>query len=475
MSRPARATAAPGAAAPLHELARPAGAGTAPPGQGGRSAPAPQKEEEVNEFDNVVERFGTDSAKWDTLRRSHGDRALALSVADMDFPAPAAVVDAVTERARQGVYGYTDLPEDHAPAFAGWLERRHGWRIDPAHLIACHRVVQAVAVMVRIWTEPGDAVLVHSPGYAPTADTVVRNGRRLIRSPLVRTGEGPGARWEMDFDGMERALREERVRAVLLYSPHNPTGRVWTPEELRRLGELCVRHGALLISDDVHADFSGTGYLAAGRPHTFAASLSPEIARATVTFVSPMKTFNLAGLEITGVVVPDDRLRTELAEGLRAAGEHNPSFFAAVALKAAYTHGADWLDGLLAHLTDNLALTRSVLEERLPALRLTEPEGTYLAWIDCRAWSTDEDRLRRWITDEQGVAVSWGSSFGPGNEGFLRLNLATPRPLLTEALERLATAYALHPPGADGPEADGPEADGPGAAPATGTAHGEQP
>lgn len=390
-------------------------------------------------FDSVVDRSGTDAVKWDAPLAEYGPGVIPLSVADMDLPAPPAVVEAVTARARHGVYGYTELPPDYGEVVGDWFARRHGWRLDPERLIHVQRVVEAVPLLLRAWTEPGDAVLVHSPYYAPTAAAVERNGRRLVTSPLLlRNGT-----YTMDFDGMERAFRDEGVRVVLLCSPHNPTGRVWSREELTRLAELCLRHGVFVISDDVYADFTGPAFTDRGRAHTFLASLGEDIARSTVTCLSPNKTFNLAGLEISNLVVPDPELRERLRTMMAAAGMHNPSFFAATATKAAYGHGEEWLDALLAHLDGNLSRLRTFLAERMPRIRLIEPEGTCLAWLDCRAWSgADDAELTRLTAAEARVALSTGGSFGAGHEGFARVNLATPRPLLDEALRRLARVHA---------------------------------
>lgn len=420
------------------------------------------------EFDTVVDRFGTDSAKWDGARAAYGDGVIALSVADMDIPAPASVTAAVTERARSGLYGYTDLPDDHFAAVRDWLAERHGWAPDPGHLLYASRIVEAVPLMLRLWTAPGDGVLVHTPGYQPLREAVTSNGRRVVESPL-RYREG---RYEMDFDQMAAAVTEQGVTATLLCSPHNPTGRVWSRAELERFAEFAVRHDLLVVSDDVHADFTGPAFTEdrgphgrggsrphgspprgtadapplRGRPHTFLASLGKDIAARTVTATSPGKTFNLAGLEIATLIVDDPERRTRLAAALRAAGLHNPTFFAAAALRAGYREGA-WLDRLGGYLTGNLALLRDTVAEELPAVRMVEPEGTYLAWLDLsrlRAAADDaaaEAEPAETIARRAGVVLSAGSSFGAAYRDFARINLATPRPLLAEALDRLTRPH----------------------------------
>lgn len=395
------------------------------------------------DFDTVVARSGTDAAKWERPLAAHGEGIIPLSVADMDFPAPPAVVEAVAARARHGIYGYTDLPADYYPAVADWLAARHDWHIDPAQLVHVQRIVEAVPLLLRAETAPGDGVLVHTPHYAPTAAAVELNGRRLVPSPLrYDTGRG---RYEMDFAHMEQAIRKQGVRALLLCSPHNPTGRVWERGELEQLAELALKYDLLVISDDVYADFTGFDSPKAdrGRRHIFLASLGADIARATVTCVSPNKSFNLAGLEISNLHVPDPARRERLLTGMQAAGMLNPTFFAAAATLAAYRESAPWLDALLAHLEGNLATLRGTLADRMPGLRLIEPDGTCLAWLDCREWAgVDDTRLTELTSVRARVAVSAGGSYGASYAGFARLNLATPRPLLNEALDRLAGAYA---------------------------------
>ncbi|MNJ53143.1 Cystathionine beta-lyase PatB [compost metagenome] len=255
----------------------------------------------------------------------------------------------------------------------------------------------------------------------------------LVESPLqfVR------GRYEIDFEDMEQRMRQG-VKIVLLISPHNPVGRVWTRAELERIASLCVKYDALIVSDDIHADFIHEGH-----EHTVIAKLSEEAANRSIICTSPGKTFNLASLEIANIIIPNERIRERFKEGLQQAGIHNPTFFAVPALELAYTMCDDWLRALREYLTDNIAFTKSFIKERMPELTVIEPEGTYLLWVDCRAVDTTESGLKQWIEQIARVSVSFGCSFGVDGEGFIRINIATPRSVLQAALERIAAAYPL--------------------------------
>lgn len=384
-------------------------------------------------FDKVVSRFGTNSAKWDGMAQSMGSDMIALSVADMDLPAPPMVVDKVAEAARHGIYGYTDPFPPYFEAVRTWLDKAYDWQVEPEWIVFCPRIVQAVSVIIQKFTETGDRILVHTPVYQPIAKAVTLNDRILVESPL-KLADG---RYEIDFEDMERRMREG-VKMVLLISPHNPVGRVWTKDELERMAELCIRYDALIVSDDIHADFIHEGH-----EHTVIAKLSEEVANRSIICTSPGKTFNLASLEIANIIIPNDELRGVFQQGLLQAGIHNPTFFSVPALEVAYTSCDEWLTELRVYIKDNMAYARTFIADHMPELAVIEPEGTYLLWIDCTAVSCHEKDLVEWIQEKARVSVSFGSSFGPGGEGFIRVNIATPRHILQEGLERLAAAYPL--------------------------------
>lgn len=385
------------------------------------------------DFDRIISRIGTNSAKWDGMAQAHGEDMIALSVADMDLQAPPTVVDKITETARHGIYGYTDPFPPYFEAVQQWLDKAYGWQVPQDWIVFSPRIVQAVSIIIQKFTKEGDRILIHTPAYQPIAKAVAMGGRELTESPLLLVN----GRYEIDFEDMERQMKEG-VKIVLMVSPHNPTGRVWTREELERIADLCIQYDALIVSDDIHADF-----IHAGHEHTIIAKLSDEIADRSIICTSPGKTFNLASLEIANIVIPNARLRERFKDGLQQAGIHNPTFFAVPALETAYTACDDWLQELRAYITDNISFTESFIAEHMPELKVIKPEGTYLLWVDCTACSRNESDLAEWIEEKGRVSVSFGTSFGQAGEGFVRLNVATPRPLLREALERMARSYPL--------------------------------
>ncbi|MEC0240216.1 pyridoxal phosphate-dependent aminotransferase [Paenibacillus dokdonensis] len=385
-------------------------------------------------FDQIISRFGTNSAKWDGMAQSQGRDMIALSVADMDLPAPPVVVERVTEMAGHGIYGYTDPFPPYFAAVQGWLSKAYDWQVPQEWIVFCPRIVQAVSVIIQKLTEKGDRILVHTPAYQPVAKAVTLNDRQLVESQLKLVS----GRYEIDFEDMERQM-SEGVKMVMLVSPHNPTGRVWTIHELKRISELCIKYDAIIVSDDIHADF-----IHADHEHTVIAKLSDEVADRSIICTSPGKTFNLASLEIANIIIPNMQLRELFKEGLQQAGIHNPTFFSVPALEVAYTASDEWLDELRAYITDNIAYTMDFIKAQMPELKVIQPEGTYLLWVDCTACSDDESGLIEWIQEKSRVSVSYGTSFGMDGEGYIRLNVAAPRPLLQEALQRMAVHYPLH-------------------------------
>ncbi|WP_110933186.1 MalY/PatB family protein [Paenibacillus bouchesdurhonensis] len=384
-------------------------------------------------FDEVISRRGTNSAKWDGLLESMGEDMISLSVADMDLKAPPMVVEKIEAAARHGIYGYTDAFSSYYNAVQAWLDRSYHWQVPREWIVFCPRIIQAVSLIIQQFTDEGDAVLIHTPVYQPVAKAVTLNNRVLIESPLT-FNQG---HYEINFEDMELRM-QQGVKIVLLVSPHNPVGRVWTKAELERIGALCIKYDALIVSDDIHADFIHEGH-----EHTVIAKLSEEMAERSIICTSPGKTFNLASLEISNIIIPNDKVRERFMQGLRQAGIQNPTFFAVPALEIAYTACDEWLRALREYLSGNIAYTKAFIEAHMPELSVVEPEGTYLLWVDCRAVDQAENRLKQWIEQMARVSVSFGCSFGREGEGFIRINIATPRSVLKEALERIAAAYPL--------------------------------
>ncbi len=382
-------------------------------------------------FDEVINRRHTDCLKYDgaALRGKDPD-PLSLWVADMDFRTAPGITERLKEIAGRGIYGYSE-PEGNSyfKAVQSWYARRFGFQTEPGWLIRTPGIVFAIATAVRAYTEPGDAVLVQRPVYYPFSNMVEKNGRIPVNNPLVLKD----GRYEIDFEDMERKITENHVKLFLLCSPHNPVGRVWSEEELRKMADLCVSHGVVILSDEIHSDFVYRGH----RHHVLSA-LSEKYAACTVTCTAPSKTFNLAGLQISNLFIPDPVLRERFQTALQATGYGLSGVFALAGAQAAYEEGEDWLTALLSYLEDNLDFVRSFVQERMPKVQLIEPEGTYLLWLDFRALGLSGAELDQKIEKEAGVWLDGGTMFGPEGEGFQRINIACPRSILEKAMERLA-------------------------------------
>lgn len=386
----------------------------------------------TSEFDIEVDRGGTHAFKWEFRRSCKARNIIPLWVADMDFEAPEIVRKVVQERAAHGIYGYTRLPDSYYAAVEDWMLRRFRWEVRKKWMVFTPGVVPALNFAVQAFTEPGDSVIVQPPVYYPFFLAVENNGRELVHNPLkIRDG-----RWTMDLDHLS-GLIDERTRLLLLCSPHNPVGRVWTPEELKGLAEVCRRHDLIILSDEIHADL-----VLPGHKHSPLAALAPELADRIVTCTSPNKTFNIAGLQTANTIIPDKDLRKRFRHAVNSAGIELANAFGVVALTAAYTdEGEAWLLRLLDYLQGNFALLERYGADRLPDIKIYPLEGTYLAWLDGRALHPDDTKLKE-ILLKHGVWLDEGSKFGPGGNGFQRINIACPRSLLQEALDRMANALA---------------------------------
>jgi cysteine-S-conjugate beta-lyase len=383
------------------------------------------------DFDTVLDRRRTHSLKWDRCLVDFGlDDVIPMWVADMDFAAPPEVVDAIQRRAAHGAYGYASVPESFWSSAIDWLRERHRWTIDRTWLGRAPGVVPALNLCVNAFTQPGDGVLVQTPVYYPFFHAVERNGRRLIRNPLI----ADAGQYRMDLADLERRI-DERTRLLILCSPHNPVGRVWTRDELEQLGAICVRRDLLVLSDEIHMDLALPGHR-----HVPLATISPALAARTVTLLAPSKTFNVAGLNMSLVVASNPDLLARYTTEFDAAGLVIASLFGIVALEAAYRHGADWLNQLLEYLAANVEYTGRFLRERVPELRFIRPEGTYLALIDCRSLGMTERELDDFFLRTARVYFDSGAWFGEETVGFVRINLACPRATLAEALERIERA-----------------------------------
>lgn len=385
-------------------------------------------------FNTVVDRRNTDSLKYDSAaRRGRPADVLPLWVADMDFPAPPEVLGALHARVDHGIFGYSEAAgSDYFDALSGWYDTRFGWTLSPEWIVMVSGVVHGLCACIRALTDEGDAVLIQPPVYYPFSDSILANKRRLVENELLYV-EG---RYVIGLEDFERKIVENNVKLFVLCSPHNPVGRVWTREELVAMGDVCVRHGVLVVSDEIHADFVYPG----GRHHVFAA-LKPEFADISVTCTAPSKTFNLAGLQLANLLIPNAELRRRIRAEINASGYSHPNVMGLVACRAAYARCAGWVDALIAYLAENLRFTREFLAQKLPAIRLVEPEGTYLVWLDCRDLGLPDDALDQWITRRAKLWLDAGTMFGAGGEGFQRVNIACPRATLERALTQLKAAF----------------------------------
>lgn len=384
------------------------------------------------DFDTVPNRRGTNCFKYDFAREmGMPEDVLPLWVADMDFPTAPAVLERLHALAEHGILGYTGVKDAYFSAVHNWYAQRFGWETQRSWLVTTPGVVFAIAIAIRAFTQKGDAILIQQPVYYPFANKVTENDRQLVVNPLILKN----GRYEMDFADMERKIADNHVKMLLLCSPHNPVGRVWTKEELLRVGEICQKHGVLVVSDEIHADFTY-----AGHTHRVFASVKSEFADFTITCTAPSKTFNLAGLQNSNIFILNRQLRHAYKKELSACGCGGTNCMGMAACQAAYEAGADWLEQLKQYLAGNLAYVRQFLREKLPDIALIEPEGTYLVWLDLRKLGLTEQQQRQLIVQDAKLWLDTGTLFGQGGEGFERINIACPRATIEQAMQRLERA-----------------------------------
>ncbi|WP_100013210.1 PatB family C-S lyase [Lentibacillus sediminis] len=381
-------------------------------------------------FDTIHDRKNTRSVKWDMLKAVfQSDDVLPMWVADMDFKAPEAVNEALIARAKHGIYGYTVIDDEVKGAVTNWVSRRHDWQIDENWLSFSPGVVTSLHMAVQAFTEPEDKILIQTPVYTPFYSVIEGHGREVVKSPLVREDNY----YTIDFVDFEEKLRQG-VKAFILCSPHNPVGRVWKKEELEEMARLCLKHDVLILSDEIHADL-----IYPGERHIPIASLSPEISKQTITCMSPSKTFNLAGLQASYCVTEDKAKRDKLDEMLGKQGHHMLNTMGSTALEAAYLHGEAWLDELKTVLEKNRNYVIEELESRTN-LKVTRTEGTYLLWIDCRGLELDDQALNKFMVEKARVGLNKGLDYGEEGGYFMRMNIACPKALVEDGVERLITA-----------------------------------
>ena len=387
------------------------------------------------DFDNVPDRRGMGSLKVDFAEAmGHAPDELPMWVADMDFPSPPAVVEAVCDYARRGYFGYSDATDGYFDAVLGWFERRHGIAYERGWLVKTPGVVFAINNAVLAFTDPGDAVLIQTPVYYPFSMAVELNGRKLVENELVYT-PGAAPEYTIDFDGFERQIVENDVKLFVLCSPHNPVGRVWTRDELAAMGEICRRRNVTVVSDEIHCDL-----VMPGHRHTPFLAACPDMAPETVVCTAPSKTFSLAGLCTSNIFIPDDSRRRRFVHQLMRIGSNSTNILGIVACRAAYETGGEWLDQAIAYIKGNVDFACAFLAERLPQLHMVELQGTYLVWMDMSSLGMPQLELDDFVQNKAKLWLDPGSMFGGKGGQFQRFNFACPRTTVEEALCRLERA-----------------------------------
>lgn len=385
----------------------------------------------VYDFDKIINRQNTYSMKYDPITRGKPADVIPLWVADMDFSAPPCVYDAILEQAKHGVYGYFKLGKDYFNVIQNWFVRQHGWQVEPEWLVTTPGVVNAIHVAILAFTKPGDSIIIQQPVYYPFMSAVTSTKRNLVVNELTLKN----GRYEIDFDDFEQKIIDNGVKIFVLCNPHNPVGRVFTCEELMRLGNICLRHGVIVIADEIHQDF-----IYNGQKHLVFADLSPDFAGITVTCTAPTKTFNLASLPVANIFISNKILREKFVQEYDKFGVSQIGVMEISACVAAYTRGDEWLSELLCYLSKNMSFIDEFLKERLPEIKLIKPEGTYLAWLDFRSLGLSDNALDDMTTNKAKLWLHRGTTFGAGGKGFMRLNAACPHSVLQQALEQLESA-----------------------------------
>ena len=381
------------------------------------------------DFDRIIDRKNTRCLKYDfAVKRGMPEDVLPLWVADMDFETSSYIEDALTERVKEGIFGYSDVQTPYFEIIRDWMIRHHDWKPQEKWLIKTPGVVFALAMAVKAYTDPGDKVLLQQPVYYPFSEVITDNGREVVSNDLVLTEEGT---YKIDFADFEQKIIANGIKLFLLCSPHNPVGRVWTREELETIGDICVKHGVTVVSDEIHNDFIWEG------THTVFAGIKKEFADISVTCTSPSKTFNLASMLISNIFIPDQILRRKFRKEMDRAGISQLSVLGLVATEAAYAHGDEWYAAMKNYVRDNIAFARAYVEENLPGVRMIDTQGTYLIWLDFRQTGLTVEQLDHKIIYEAGLWLDSGKIFGKTGEGFERINVACPRAVLQEALDRI--------------------------------------
>lgn len=381
-------------------------------------------------FDEVIDRSNNRSSKYDERVKKFGTAdVIPLWVADMDFKTAQPIIDACVAKAQEGIWGYTSRPASYFEAVQEWEEKYYGWKPDAALMSWSIGVVQTMAALMKIYSMPGDKVLIQTPVYSEFYDIPEAIGRVIVENPLIEK-EG---RWEIDFEDFEKKVKECKI--FLLCNPHNPLGIVWQPEELQKMAEICIANHVLVVSDEIHSDL-----IFHGKKHTRTATISKEIAENIVTCVSATKTFNLAGLQASTTIFPNLEMKRDFDRYWSSMDIHRNSAFSTVAIEAAYREGREWLDQLLDYISGNFEFVMDYCQKNIPQIKPNLPDATYLMWLDCRELGMSNEELRKFMIEKAKIGLNEGYTFGRSLSGFMRLNVACPRSVLEKALGQLKDA-----------------------------------
>jgi len=386
------------------------------------------------DFDQVINRKNTASMKWDGAYTFFGDQAegaLPMWVADMDFRCADEIITALKKRAEEGIFGYPMLTESYYDAVIGWMKRHYDWQVKKEWIQFSPGIVSALNYIVQAFTAAGDSILIQSPVYYPFTNAIVNNHRRLVRNDMIETDH----QYTIDFADFEKKIVQESVKMYILCNPHNPGGRVWTEQELKQLCQICKKHNVLLVSDEIHADLTYSGYktTAVGR-------IAQGVYDRVIVCTAASKTFNLAGLQTSNIMIADESLRNTFADYMDKLHLIRPNIFGQTATEAAYTYGDEWLLQLRAYLEDNLNFMMDFIAAHVPEIKVMKPQATYLVFLDCKSLGLGNQELRSFMLQKAKVAMDDGFVFGPGGEGYVRINIACPRALLEDALKRIEKA-----------------------------------
>ena len=382
-------------------------------------------------FDKIIDRTNNFSAKWSEMNKNFGTNdLLPMWVADMDFLTAPCVMEALKDRLEQGIFGYTTRPSSYNESIVNWLDNRFSWKINQEWLMFSPAVITSISLLIQNLTQKNDKIMIQEPVYSPFHNIVESNERNLVISPLVKLDDGS---YVMDYEDIEAKIKD--VKVFILCNPHNPVGRVWTREELTRLGEICLKHNVLIISDEIHSDI-----ILKNHKHTPFASISKEFRENTITCMAPTKTFNLAGLQSSFLVISNPYYYEVMDKAFSILDIKRNNAFSLVATEAAYNYGEDWLYELIKYIEDNVDFAIDYIKNHMPQLKVKKPEGTYLLWVDFSNLNVDKEDLKNALINKGRIALSDGSSFGIGGDGYYRINLACPRSMVLEGLKRIEFA-----------------------------------